>query len=63
MKANENKKASVSEPLIRELIARQLVQSQLVLKNVVVGSQPLAPANLYQDAGGGYNANFTFPQD
>ncbi len=32
-------------------------------EQVSVGSDPLPSPDLYQDAGEGYNADFTFPQE
>jgi hypothetical protein len=47
--------------LIQDLIDRARLDT--AKENPTVGSQPLPPANLYQDAGGGYNPDFTFPQE
>ena len=64
MKKNQTRKEElVTGPLLKDLVNRQKAESKLALKEVQVGSAPLLPADLYQDAGGGYNVDFTFPQD
>jgi hypothetical protein len=55
MKSNKNQTKAVAVPMVKELAKR--------LKAPSVDSKPLKPAALYQDAGNGYNGNFTFPQD
>jgi len=63
MKQNQNRRGqSVTKPLLKDLIERQKAESQKV-PEVSVGSEPLAPSDLFQDDGGGYNRNFTFPQE
>ena len=54
MKSKKNQTKAVAVPMVKELTQRQKAPS--------VGSKPLKPAALYQDAGNGYNGNFTFPQ-
>ncbi len=62
MKHNQNRKEqSVTKPLLKDLIERQKAESQ-TMPEVSVGSEPLAPSDLFQDDGSGYNSNFTFPQ-
>ncbi len=64
MKQHQNRKeASVTDPLLKDLLKRQLADSKQANPKVAVGSTPLAPPDLYQDAGGGYNPDFTFPQE
>lgn len=48
-------------PLIQDLIDR--AQRDSAKQNPTIGSEPLPPASLYQDAGSGYNPDFTFPQE
>ncbi|MBV8864742.1 MAG: hypothetical protein JO210_05010 [Acidobacteriaceae bacterium] len=63
MKHNRNRKEqSVTKPLLKDLIERQKADSEKT-PEVSVGSEPLAPSDLFQDDGGGYNLNFTFPQE
>jgi hypothetical protein len=65
MKANDRKQASsITDPLLKDLLERQKAYSQAVLiKKPEVGSEPLSSPDLYQDAGGSYNSDFTFPQE
>ena len=61
MKSNDRREASVTKPLLKELAEREKADSKIV--NPTVGSKPLPPPDLYQDSGGGYNLDFTFPQE
>lgn len=63
MKANDRKKAPITNPLLKDLVERQKAYSKAVLEQPEVGSDPLPSADLYQDSGGGYNPDFTFPQE
>ncbi|MBV8550661.1 MAG: hypothetical protein JOY54_05120 [Acidobacteriaceae bacterium] len=63
MKSKDRRRGSITEPLLRDLLDRQKADSKVELQNVTVGSKPLAPPDLYQDPGGGYNPDFTFPQE
>ena len=58
---NKNNQQSITQPLIQDLKDRERLNS--TKQNPTIGSQPLQPADLYQDAGGGYNTDFTFIQD
>ncbi len=63
MKSGKNKSSQspIIQPLIQDLLDRErLARAKQTPTN---GSAPLDPASLYQDAGSGYNTNFTFPQD
>lgn len=60
MKAR-NRKTSSAKPLLKGLLDRKKADSKIPKPSV--GSKPLTPPALYQDSGGGYNADFTFPQD
>jgi hypothetical protein len=64
MKSGKNKtvqSSSITMPLIQDLIDRAKCDS--AKENPSIGSEPLPAASLYQDAGSGYNSDFTFPQD
>lgn len=63
MKSNERKKASISAPLLKDLVDREKADSKINHPDPAVGSRPLAPPALYEDAGEGYNPDFTFPQE
>lgn len=54
MKSNKNQTKAVAVPMVKELAKRP---------KAPVDSKPLKQAALYQDAGNGYNGNFTFPQN
>lgn len=62
MNSNESRKGSVTTPLLKELADRQKADLKIIMQPSV-GSKPLKPSDLYQDPGGGYNTNFTFPQE
>ena len=62
MKTNKKgTEASVATPILQDVIERHKSNSKL--QNPTLTETPCEPADLYQDAGGGYNTNFTFPQD
>jgi hypothetical protein len=64
MRQNQRRKeTSVTAPLLKDLVARQKADSKRIVPDVKIGSNPLPAPDLYQDAGGGYNPNFTFPQE
>jgi hypothetical protein len=63
MKSNERKDHSITGPLLKDLVERGKANSKTVDPDPSVGSQPLAPPALYEDAGEGYNQDFTFPQE
>ena len=48
--------------MVKELAKQQKVEFKNSMPSSSVDSKPLKPAALYQDAGNGYNGNFTFPQ-
>ena len=58
---NSRKGETVTEPLLRDLTAQQKKEQKR--QQVSVGLEPLPSPDLYQDAGGGYNADLTFPQE
>ena len=63
MKSNGSQKGSMVKPLIKELVDLDKANKNAVKQNPVVESTPLAPPDLYQDDGGGYNLDFTLPQE
>jgi hypothetical protein len=66
MKSNKGRSASITQPLLTEVVERDKINSKLVKEGVEtpsVGSKPLKQPDLYQDTGSGYNPGFTFPQD
>ena len=63
MKSNERKNASITGPLLKELAGREKADSKITNPDPSVGSKPLAPPALYEDAGEGYNPDLTFPQE
>jgi hypothetical protein len=63
MKQNKTAKdSSVSEPILKDLVERHQVETKQVMAQVLIGKEPLKPAALYQNDGGAYSNNFTFPQ-
>jgi len=62
MKSNDSQ-ASITAPLLKDLMDREKANSKISNPDPSVGSKPLPSPDLYQDAGGGYNQDFTFPQD
>ncbi len=67
MKNKKGNEASITQPLLKDLIDRQKAQAAItfdgVFKKADAGSTPLEPPALYEDSGEGYNANFVFPQE
>jgi hypothetical protein len=63
MKSKPRDKAPITKPLLSDLIERDKTDRKVVLDQPSVGSDPLQPPDLYQDAGQGYNPDFTFPQE
>lgn len=65
MKVKKGQEASFTEPLLKDLIQRNNVETKLTFDNAKsnIGSSMPPQPDLYQDAGGGYNADFVFPQD
>ena len=60
MKSKNRQDTSVTAPLLKEVMECDKANK---LKNPTVESNPLQSADLYQDDGGGYNLDFTFPQE
>ncbi|HEX4164564.1 MAG TPA: hypothetical protein VHZ55_03750 [Bryobacteraceae bacterium] len=60
---NSAKESSVTKPLLKGLLDLQKAEAEKTLQSVSIGSKPLSPPDLYQDSGGGYNPDFTFPQE
>jgi hypothetical protein len=63
MKSNDRKNASISALLLKDLADREKANSKTITSGPSVGSKPLDPPDLYQDAGNGYNPDSTFPQE
>jgi hypothetical protein len=71
MKNNQVSKGRITKPLLNELVKRQHADFKRVVSFSSVGSSnspfvkstPLAPPDLYQDSGGGYNQNLSFIQE
>jgi hypothetical protein len=63
MKSNDRKSDSITKPLLQDLKDREKADSKINNPDPSVGSKPLPPPDLYQDSGGGYNPDFTFPQE
>lgn len=63
MKTNQRQNASITEPLLEDLVEAEKANSKIINSSPSVGSKPLPSPALYQDSGGGYNEDFTFPQE
>ena len=63
MKSSDREKESVIKPLLKELVQPKKANNQNLKQDTSVESAPLDPPDLYQDPGGGYNRDFTFPQE
>jgi hypothetical protein len=63
MNSSNRRKGSITEPLLKELADREKANSKLIKNDPSVESKPLDSPDLYQDSGGGYNSDFTFPQE
>jgi hypothetical protein len=61
MKRSNKTKASVAKPLLKELARMQTTNSTTATKGREDKIAPKAP-DLYQDAGGAYNQDLSFPQ-
>jgi hypothetical protein len=62
MKSKPRDKAPITKPLLSDLMERDKAGRKTVMNQPSVGSEPLQSPDLYQDAGDGYNPDFTFPQ-
>jgi hypothetical protein len=63
MKTNQRHNGSITEPLLQDLVEAEKANSKIINSTPSVGSKPLPAPALYQDSGGGYNEDFTFPQE
>jgi len=61
MQSQKQRNGSITAPVLKDLIEREKLNRKI--ENPSVSDSPSAPADLYQDAGGGYNPDFTFPQE
>lgn len=59
--SKKGRNASITTPLLQDLIERAKVNTKI--QKVNTSEMPAEPANLYQDAGSGFNSNFVFPQE
>jgi hypothetical protein len=62
MQSKDRKNESITAPLLKDLVDREKAVSKFKDPDPSVGSKPLQPPALYEDAGEGYNQDFTFPQ-
>jgi len=62
-KQKKGQKPGFTAPILQDLVDR--AKSNFKIHNASLAQQPAAEdePDLYQDAGGGYNANFVFPQE
>ena len=63
MKASDRLKRTVTGPMLSDLVNGHKANQKALLEEPQVESTPLDPPDLYQDAGSGYNADFTLPQE
>ena len=63
MKASDRQKRTITGRMLSDLVNREKANQKARLEGPEVGLTPLDPPDLYQDAGGGYNRDFTFPQE
>ena len=61
MKSNEWKKASITAPLLQDVVD-QIERDRVRRTQPVIENKPVDPARLDQDAGSGYNSDDTYPQ-
>lgn len=62
MNSNRRRKG-ITKPLLRDLVEQEKAESKINPKqDPTVESAPEDPPDLYQDSGGGYNADLVFPQ-
>ena len=61
---NDTKTCPLSGQLLDDVVEQDKANqdANFPVPSPSVGEKPLAPPDLYQDDGGGYNKNFTFPQ-
>lgn len=62
MKVKKSSKEAITGPLLKDLVQRDEANAKINRENVSVGSKPLPAPAQYEDAGEGYNQDFTFPQ-
>ena len=61
-KQKKGQKPGFTTPLLQDLVER--AKSDFQIHNASLAQKPAEePADLYQDAGGGYNRNYVFPQE
>ena len=62
MKVNRLKKDSITASLLKDVVECDQANRKATCDNVSVGRKPLDPPALYEDAGEGYNPDYTHPQ-
>jgi hypothetical protein len=62
MKNDGRPKGSITKPLLKDLMDQHKA-NQTINPEPTIGSTPLQPPALYEDAGEGYNPGDTFPQE
>jgi len=62
MKTFKTPEGPVTKPLLKRLVQQHQADLKKQVRIVTVGSKPLPPPDLYQDAGGGFNSNLSFLQ-
>jgi hypothetical protein len=62
MKTKNSKQDSVTAPLLKELVTRDQANQKSNCDKVSIGQKPLDPPALYEDAGEGYNSDYTYSQ-
>jgi len=62
MKTKNSKQDSVTAPLLKDLVTADRASQKSNCDNVSIGQKPVDPPALYEDAGEGYNSDYTYPQ-
>jgi hypothetical protein len=62
MKVNRSKNDSITAPLLKDVVECDQANRRTISDNVSIGQKPLTPPALYEDAGEGYNPDYTYPQ-
>lgn len=63
MKKNKKQGGTVTGPILKDLMLTHKLERQAVMPSPRVEQTAECQPDLYQDAGGGYNRDFTFPQN
>jgi hypothetical protein len=62
MKSDKSKNALITAPVLKDLMDWDNARQKANREQVAIGSKPLSPPSSYEDAGAGYNSNYTYPQ-